>query len=111
MVCQRPRYHRSSAWYSSGCIRFTCEAAEINDPVIMLEHIGLYGLRGGLTGWGQNINQKVDTKSVNDAIAEINRTKSARQKLLEVAGMSRLLHGEQCCTLPSNLLSYWQGRY
>ena len=46
------------------------EAAEIDDPVIMLEHIGLYGLRGGLTGWGQNINQKVDTKSVNDAIAE-----------------------------------------
>tara|TARA_B100000003_G_scaffold193167_1_gene193383 strand:+ start:3368 stop:5965 length:2598 start_codon:yes stop_codon:yes gene_type:complete len=46
------------------------EAAEIQDPVIMLEHIGLYGLRGGLTGWGQNINQKVDTKSVNDAITE-----------------------------------------
>jgi len=44
------------------------EAAEINDPVIMLEHIGLYGLRGGLTGWGQNINQKVDTKSVNVAL-------------------------------------------
>ena len=46
------------------------EAAEINDPVIMLEHIGLYGLRGGLTGWGQNINQKVDTKIVNQAVAE-----------------------------------------
>ena len=46
------------------------EAAEINDPVIMLEHIGLYGLRGGLTGWGQNINQKVDTKNVNQAVAE-----------------------------------------
>ena len=45
------------------------EAAEIKDPVIMLEHIGLYGLRGGLTGWGQNINQKVDTKKVNDAIS------------------------------------------
>ena len=44
------------------------EAAEIPDPVIMLEHIGLYGLRGGLTGWGQNINQKVDTKSVTTAI-------------------------------------------
>ena len=44
------------------------EAAEIPDPVIMLEHIGLYGLRGGLTGWGQNINQKVDTKSVTRAI-------------------------------------------
>jgi len=46
------------------------EAAEIKDPVILLEHIGLYGLRGGLTGWGQNINQKVDTKSVNEAIAQ-----------------------------------------
>ncbi|HII24033.1 MAG TPA: hypothetical protein HA359_07230 [Candidatus Poseidoniaceae archaeon] len=46
------------------------EAAEIKDPVIMLEHIGLYGLRGGLTGWGQNINQKVDTKKVNDAISK-----------------------------------------
>ena len=44
------------------------EAAELPDPVIMLEHIGLYGLRGGLTGWGQNINQKVDTKSVSTAI-------------------------------------------
>ena len=44
------------------------EAAEIPDPVILLEHIGLYGLRGGLTGWGQNINQKVDTKPVNKAI-------------------------------------------
>ena len=46
------------------------EAAEIKDPVIMLEHIGLYGLRGGLTGWGQNINQKVDTKTVNEAVAK-----------------------------------------
>ena len=46
------------------------EAAEIKDPVILLEHIGLYGLRGGLTGWGQNINQKVDTNSVNEAIAQ-----------------------------------------
>lgn len=44
------------------------ESAEINDPVIVLEHIGLYGLRGGLTGWGQNINQKVDTEPVKQAI-------------------------------------------
>lgn len=44
------------------------EAAELNDPVLLLEHIGLYGLRGGLTGWGQNINQEVDTESVNKAI-------------------------------------------
>ena len=46
------------------------EAAEIDDPVIMLEHIGLYGLRGGLTGWGQNINQQVNTLLVNQAIDE-----------------------------------------
>ena len=51
------------------------EAAELDDPVLFLEHIGLYGLRGGLTGWGQNINQKVDTKPVNDAIAENKRLK------------------------------------
>ena len=36
----------------------------------MLEHIGLYGLRGGLTGWGMNINQTVDTETVNERIRE-----------------------------------------
>ena len=46
------------------------EAAELDDPVLFLEHIGLYGLRGGMTGWGQNINQKVDTEPVKKAIAE-----------------------------------------
>jgi len=44
------------------------EAAAIDGPVLFLEHIGLYGLRGGLTGWGQNINQDVDTESVHKAI-------------------------------------------
>ena len=44
------------------------EAAHLDDPVLFLEHIGLYGPRGGLTGWGQNINQKVDTKSVHESI-------------------------------------------
>jgi pyruvate/2-oxoglutarate/acetoin dehydrogenase E1 component len=44
------------------------EAAALDDPVIFLEHIGLYGLRGGLTGWGDNISQKVDTESVNTAL-------------------------------------------
>ena len=64
------------------------EAAAINDPVIMLEHIGLYGLRGGLTGWGENINQQVDTESVNTAVAE-NRsyTRSVKQRLFGVAEM------------------------
>ena len=41
----------------------------------MLEHIGLYGLRGGLTGWGMNINQKVDTQTVNKHITEGERYK------------------------------------
>ena len=51
------------------------EAAELDDPVMFLEHIGLYGLRGGLTGWGQNINQKVDTQPVKDAIESGKRLK------------------------------------
>jgi 2-oxoisovalerate dehydrogenase E1 component len=40
------------------------EGANLPDPVLMLEHIGLYGLRGGRTGWGMNINQEVDTATV-----------------------------------------------
>jgi len=40
------------------------EGANLPDPVLMLEHIGLYGLRGGKTGWGMNINQEVDTATV-----------------------------------------------
>jgi len=40
------------------------EAHALNDPVVYLEHIGLYGLRGGKTGWGHSINQIVDTESV-----------------------------------------------
>ena len=40
------------------------EAAALPDPVVFLEHIGMYGLRGGKTGWGDSINQIVDTKSV-----------------------------------------------
>lgn len=51
------------------------EAAELDDPVLFLEHIGLYGLRGGLTGWGQNINQNVDTEAVKEAIASGQRLK------------------------------------
>jgi len=40
------------------------EAAALPDPVVFLEHIGMYGLRGGLTGWGDNINQMLDKDSV-----------------------------------------------
>ncbi len=60
------------------------EGAALPDPVIFLEHIGMYGLRGGLTGWGDSINQDVDTKTVNlridsnNSIAEIGRAKTIR---------------------------------
>jgi len=40
------------------------EAAKMNDPVVFLEHIGLYGLRGGKTGWGDSINQIVNTTEI-----------------------------------------------
>ena len=44
------------------------EAAALPDPVVFLEHIGMYGLRGGLTGWGDSISQIVDTASVEARI-------------------------------------------
>ena len=40
------------------------ESHHLPDPVVYLEHIGLYGLRGGITGWGKSINQIVNTESV-----------------------------------------------
>ena len=40
------------------------ESHAMNDPVVFLEHLGLYGLRGGKTGWGDSINQVIDTESV-----------------------------------------------
>jgi len=45
------------------------EAHALDDPVVYLEHIGLYGLRGGNTGWGHSINQIVDTESVHRRLA------------------------------------------
>ena len=45
------------------------ESHELPDPVVFLEHLGLYALRGGLTGWGESINQLVDTESVHQRIA------------------------------------------
>tara|TARA_B100000530_G_scaffold129951_1_gene81133 strand:- start:3313 stop:6081 length:2769 start_codon:yes stop_codon:yes gene_type:complete len=41
------------------------EGHALPDPFVFLEHIGLYGLRGGITGWGDSINQIVDTESVH----------------------------------------------
>jgi 2-oxoisovalerate dehydrogenase E1 component len=45
------------------------ESHALPDPVVYLEHIGLYGLRGGKTGWGKSINQLVDTESVHGRLA------------------------------------------
>ncbi|MDG1540373.1 MAG: thiamine pyrophosphate-dependent enzyme [Candidatus Thalassarchaeaceae archaeon] len=44
------------------------ESHHLPDPVVYLEHIGLYGLRGGMTGWGKSINQIVDTNSVQERL-------------------------------------------
>ncbi len=45
------------------------ESHDLPDPVVFLEHLGLYALRGGLTGWGESINQLVDTESVHQRLA------------------------------------------
>jgi len=58
------------------------EAAELDDPVLFLEHIGLYGLRGGKTGWGHNINQNVDTDSVHSSIARGERHSIGKASIL-----------------------------
>jgi 2-oxoisovalerate dehydrogenase E1 component len=58
------------------------EAAELNGPVLFLEHIGLYGLRGGLTGWGMNINQDVDVDSVKTAIGEGKHHRLGKAKVI-----------------------------
>ena len=58
------------------------EGAQLPDPVLMLEHIGLYGLRGGLTGWGMNINQIVDTETVNTHIENGERYKLGRAEVI-----------------------------
>ena len=44
------------------------ESHHLPDPVVYLEHIGLYGLRGGMTGWGKSINQIVDTSAVDQRL-------------------------------------------
>ena len=44
------------------------EAAALPDPVVFLEHLGMYGLRGGMTGWGERIHMQVDTEGVANAV-------------------------------------------
>ena len=44
------------------------EAAALPDPVVFLEHLGMYGLRGGMTGWGDRIHMQVDTESVAQTV-------------------------------------------
>lgn len=58
------------------------EAAELDGPVLFLEHIGLYGLRGGMTGWGMSINQDVDVESVKIAIDEGNHHRLGKAKII-----------------------------
>ena len=41
------------------------ESAALPDPVVFLEHLGMYGLRGGITGWGDRIHMQVDTETVS----------------------------------------------
>jgi len=48
------------------------ESHHLPDPVVYLEHIGLYGLRGGMTGWGKSINQIVDTSTVQERLEKGN---------------------------------------
>ena len=66
------------------------EASALPDPVLILEHIGLYGLRGGKTGWGMTINQHVETEPVNAAVA------SHAQHLI---GKSSVIRGGRDITL------------
>jgi pyruvate/2-oxoglutarate/acetoin dehydrogenase E1 component/TPP-dependent pyruvate/acetoin dehydrogenase alpha subunit len=68
-------------WFANDCGLIVCtpstpqdaydilvEAAALDDPVLFLEHIGLYGLRGGKTAWGDDINQIVEVDAVNSAV-------------------------------------------
>ena len=65
------------------------ESHHLPDPVVYLEHIGLYGLRGGMTGWGNSINQIVDTKSVDQRLESGNIS----------IGSARIVRGGQDITI------------
>tara|TARA_Y100000746_G_scaffold71581_1_gene59639 strand:+ start:1395 stop:4163 length:2769 start_codon:yes stop_codon:yes gene_type:complete len=57
------------------------EGHALPDPFVFLEHIGLYGLRGGITGWGDSINQIVDTESVHSRL-ESGETSIGKAKIV-----------------------------
>ena len=67
------------------------EAAALPDPVVFLEHIGMYGLRGGKTGWGDSINQIVDTKPV---LARLGAGESPKE-----IGKARIVRGGRDVTI------------
>ena len=67
------------------------EAAALPDPVVFLEHIGMYGLRGGKTGWGDSINQIVDTKPV---LARLDAGESPKE-----IGKARIVRGGRDVTI------------
>ena len=58
------------------------EAANVDHPVLFLEHIGLYGLRGGMTGWGQNINQVVDVDKVHNKLESDSQFKLGKAEII-----------------------------
>jgi pyruvate/2-oxoglutarate/acetoin dehydrogenase E1 component len=57
------------------------ESHELNDPVVFLEHLGLYGLGGGKTGWGDSINQIIDTETVKERL-ENNESSIGKAKVI-----------------------------
>jgi 2-oxoisovalerate dehydrogenase E1 component len=65
------------------------ESHHLPDPVVYLEHIGLYGLRGGMTGWGKSINQVVDTESVEKRLESGNSS----------IGSARIVRGGEDITI------------
>ena len=58
------------------------ESAKMDDPVVYLEHIGLYGLRGGKTGWGDSINQIVDTTEIEKHLKSPNTYKIGKASII-----------------------------
>jgi pyruvate/2-oxoglutarate/acetoin dehydrogenase E1 component len=65
------------------------ESHEMNDPVVFLEHLGLYGLGGGKTGWGDSINQVIDTESV----------KKRMEKNISSIGKAKIIRGGSNLTI------------